>query len=282
MRNKISICTIIALCAMSAYADPIAINTQPIPASVALLVESLFIALGAKFKGVKPVRTFIFWCVITHLTYFVAKWIMEITPDSYVITTLILLELVIVLIETLVLRFWIKNQTGKTTLLYPFVLSFAGNLISLVLGTICFTTSINGVSTWEMIKTTALGFTPRVSLALFAEALVISSLLIKWKFDFIRTLYTWTLISLISFWVFVISYFMLRDFADLLNLYGRAYTISLEIIFACIEAIVIFKLSRCRFYRSQKRTFKKSTALLVSFAGNLTSSLICHAWIFYK
>ena len=281
MNNKVFILVISLSWALTAHANPIVIEVSPIAGTGPLLLESLVIALGSRFIGLKTFRTMIFWCIVTHLTFFPAKWLFEITPEEGRLANLFLLEAAIVLIEALALRWWVKKQIGKTMLLYPLLLVFVGNLVSFILGLTPINTNYVEEFTYEIIKI-GFGFTPQVLVALLAETLVISIILLKWKFDFIRFIYTWIFIALITYWGFIISYAMINDFGSLIGLNDKTFITVLEVVFTLVEAKIIFELSRYGFYRNQATPLSKWVVFPVAIIGNITSVIICRKWIFYN
>ncbi len=121
--------------AMTALANPIAVVSEGeptlLPTAIPLLFESLIIAFGARFKGLKFSSTLAFWFLATHLTFLPAQWLYD---QSRGILDLALVEIAIVLVETLIFRVWSKKNTGEASFIYPMFLIFIGNLVSWILG----------------------------------------------------------------------------------------------------------------------------------------------------
>jgi len=135
MKKPIIILGLFAL-VQAVWANPIVVEHPQsifLPPAIPLLIESVIIALGMKIKRLKFTSTVAFWFLITHLTYLPAQWIFDrISEDANMMR--IILELAIVLIETIILVLWTKRKTNQLIIWYPLSLVFVANLISFLLG----------------------------------------------------------------------------------------------------------------------------------------------------
>lgn len=122
------------------------------------------------------------------------------------------------------------------------------------------------------------GTSPQEIIALCGETLVIALLLARRKFDFIRVLYTWFFITLVTYWVFI--YGLIGVTLGLENIkadtatVGVIWVLATEAAIIWIEAKIILGLSKSRFYRDPEEPFLMPSALLVSLIGNVSSIII--------
>lgn len=139
MKNKINIIILIWLSSISVWANPItgeSLHGDPVflTPAIPLLIESLIIALGMKLKQLKFTSTLAFWFLITNLTYLPAQWFFDHASENTSMVMLLVLESVIVIIETTALILWTKKKINQTPIVYPFILVLISNIISFVLG----------------------------------------------------------------------------------------------------------------------------------------------------
>ncbi|MHC4464432.1 MAG: hypothetical protein ACYS30_23830 [Planctomycetota bacterium] len=120
--------------------------------------------------------------------------------------------------------------------------------------------------------------------ALIAEALVVALLLNKQKFDFVRVLFVWIVVTLVTYWLFVamlIPTFLLGE--KLQPSVSQFVWITLmvllvliaEVIIILLEARIIRTLSRRSFFRKVgPYGFSKRQSIVVSVVGNMSSVVV--------
>jgi hypothetical protein len=133
------------------------------------------------------------------------------------------------------------------------------------------------------------GFSPPEFFALLAESLLVAIILFGKKFDFVRVLYTWFLITLITYWlmmaVAVSSLFGLTGIFPEIEDHNYLLILAL-IVFSVLEVCVVFveawcmrRLSRRRFFHKDQTPLTWKYALLLSLCGNVVSLLVGFAWL---
>ncbi len=123
------------------------------------------------------------------------------------------------------------------------------------------------------------GFAPPELSALIGETLIVALLLSRRKFDFVRILYSWFLITLVTFWVFIagVAFALTGLFEIVPEPLSKTPIITVTLIEALIiwvEAKIIMGLSRRNFYRKSEIPLPKKSALAVSAVANIGSIII--------
>ncbi|MDD5707286.1 MAG: hypothetical protein PHR35_15285 [Kiritimatiellae bacterium] len=132
------------------------------------------------------------------------------------------------------------------------------------------------------------GFTPPEFTALLAETLVVAVLLSRRKFDFLRVLYTWFPITLITYWLLMLcGVLSLAGLSAVFPRFEMSGAFLPAVVFLVLETGVVFleawairRLAPHRFYRRSDVPFQWKQAVLVSVCGNTTSLIIGFGWMF--
>jgi hypothetical protein len=110
-------------------------------------------------------------------------------------------------------------------------------------------------------------------LFLIAEALAVAGLLARQKFRFSRVFFVWLPVTLVTFLYMGSGYWLVLGNMDVEGLPLRFSRIVLffEIIVILVEAWVILRMSKSKFFRDAQTALPYRAALLVSIAGNIIS-----------
>ena len=130
------------------------------------------------------------------------------------------------------------------------------------------------------------GFSPPEFTALLAETLVVALLLAACKFDFIRAIYTWFCVTLLTYWFLMLGAGL--TLAGLEGVLGAArepqgpvllVLLVFEVMVVAIEAGMIVVLAGRKFWRKADRSLGWKPALAIAAAGNSVSIAVGMSWV---
>ena len=132
------------------------------------------------------------------------------------------------------------------------------------------------------------GFSPPEFTALLGETLVIGILLARRKFDFVRVLYTWIFVTLVTYWLLMLGGGLTVAGLDSVlpesSVRGiitpLVVFLVFEVLVVLIEAHVIVRFAAHKFFRNSDEPFAKQSALAVAIAGNVVSLGVGLLWLF--
>jgi hypothetical protein len=131
------------------------------------------------------------------------------------------------------------------------------------------------------------GFSPPELSGLLAETVLVAILLAIRKLDFVRVLYTWFVITLVTYWLMMgCAAFAIEGLMEAFPKIDDGPEIAAVTVFFVLEVCVVFvetwymrRLSCRRFFQNNQTPLGWKYALLVSLCGNVVSVLVGFAWL---